>query len=84
MLPYDQRLGQTSDANILKSRRSWKNRMGRILREKRISNRGAFLIDQSVIKGGYAQSYVESSVSFWLSDLFENEKKLSSMENAFG
>ena len=51
----------------------------RLQKEERSSNRGAFLIAQSVIKGGYAQSYVAAGAPFWLLHLFQYEECLSSM-----
>ncbi|CDY13031.1 BnaC07g03300D [Brassica napus] len=51
----------------------------RILREDRSTNRGSFIIAQSVLKGGYKQSYVAMGAPFWLRELFENEEKLSSV-----
>lgn len=51
----------------------------RILREDRSTNRGSFIIAQSVLKGGYKQSYVAMGAPFWLRELFENEERLSSV-----
>ncbi|XP_048596342.1 uncharacterized protein LOC125578099 [Brassica napus] len=51
----------------------------RLQKEERSSNRGAFFIAQSVIKGGYAQSYVAAGAPFWLLHLFQYEECLSSM-----
>lgn len=47
--------------------------------EKReIKRHFAILISQSVTVDGRTQSYVAAGYSFWLQDVFENEKRLVS------
>ncbi|KAF3543544.1 hypothetical protein DY000_02004814 [Brassica cretica] len=49
----------------------------RLVKENRDNNRGAFLIAQSVAKGGHLSSYVATGGPRWLHDFFENEETLS-------
>lgn len=51
----------------------------RLEKEDRTTNRGSFIIAQSVFKGGYLQSYVATGAPFWLRELFENEERASSV-----
>ncbi|KAF2569652.1 hypothetical protein F2Q68_00024030 [Brassica cretica] len=51
----------------------------RLVKENRDNNRGAFLIAQSVAKGGHLSSYVATGGPRWLHDFFENEETLSSV-----
>lgn len=51
----------------------------KIIKEDRLTNRGAFLIAQSVIKYGFGQSYVAAGAPRWLMDLFVNEETVSSL-----
>lgn len=60
------------------------NRLGnidwwRLVKEERANNRGAFLIAQSVTKGGRLRSYVATGSPSWLRLTFENEEILSSV-----
>ncbi|KAF2604753.1 hypothetical protein F2Q70_00028850 [Brassica cretica] len=50
----------------------------RLVKENWANNRGAFLITQSVTKGGHLSSYVAAEGPNWLHDCFENEEVLSS------
>lgn len=52
-------------------------------KEDRTTNRGSFIIAQSVLKGGYLQSYVANGAHFWLRELFENEERASSVGLSF-
>lgn len=51
----------------------------RVLKEEKSANRGSFSIAQSVLKGGYLQSYVACGAPFWPKELFENEERMSLM-----
>lgn len=59
-------------------RRLGKIEWWRTEKEDRTTNRGSFFIAQSVLKGGYLESYVASDAPFWLREQFENEERLSS------
>ncbi|KAG2299108.1 hypothetical protein Bca52824_035580 [Brassica carinata] len=56
-----------------------KLRWWRLIKEDRKTNRGAFLIAQSVIKFGYLQSYVAAGFPRWMDAFFENEEVLPSV-----
>ncbi|KAG2313170.1 hypothetical protein Bca52824_024727 [Brassica carinata] len=64
-------------AEIMK--RLEKMKWWRFLTEERSTNRGAFIIAQSVLKGGYMQSYVVVGAPFWLRSVFEDEERRSSV-----
>ncbi|KAG2245087.1 hypothetical protein Bca52824_093071 [Brassica carinata] len=51
----------------------------RLVKEAQNRNRGAFLIAISVTRNRRTQSYVAAGSSFWLQDLFDNEKRLASL-----
>ncbi|KAF8105022.1 hypothetical protein N665_0164s0037 [Sinapis alba] len=59
--------------------REWPNFKCYYVEEDKLTNRGAFLIAQSVTKGEYLQSYVASAAPFWLQEFFENEERLPSV-----
>ncbi|KAG2331183.1 hypothetical protein Bca52824_002363 [Brassica carinata] len=49
-----------------------------LFRVRKIKWHFAILISQSVTVDGRTQSYVAAGYSFWLQDVFENEKRLVS------
>ncbi|RID57148.1 hypothetical protein BRARA_F00546 [Brassica rapa] len=51
----------------------------RVIKEDRLTNKGAFLIAQSVTKGGYAQSYVAAGAPYWMIETFQNEEPFPSV-----
>lgn len=60
--------------HVLTNFRCW-----RIEQELRCTNRGAFLISQSVIKDSQLQSYVARGHPFWISLIFDIERVLPSV-----
>lgn len=52
----------------------------RLEKEDKTTNRGSFIIAQSVLQGGYLQSYVALGVPAWLRELFDNEERSSSVD----